>query len=269
MRVLPSVLMLALLSLPIVTAAEENSVVAIVFGRSVSASEILPSPTIAKAKKKELKEPEYQQWLAQDRVRLLTGLIEEELLNHYARQNHLEPSEDDLAAYRRMDQRMNDEERDREDQQVREFSAKLLSPSSSEAERATASNEIARIERRRTIREFGNKNVGDEFRKRHEAWTHATIQHWNVSRSLFGKYGGRVLLSSFGFHVPIDALMKFLKECRLAEQFQIPDPELEAAFWRHAGDDHWGDGKLTEQEAQHLFDDPPWRTAETNSPPAP
>jgi len=79
-------------------------------------------------------------------------------------------------------------------------------------------------------------------------------------------YGGKVLVSSFGFNVAIDAMMRFLREEEKRGSFEVFDPDLRAAFWRAVADETWADGVATGRDADELFATPPWQRVEERRP---
>lgn len=87
----------------------------------------------------------------------------------------------------------------------------------------------------------------------------ALVQNWKVQRSLYQRYGGRVLVSSFGFNVAIDAMKRFLREEEKRGSFEVFDPDLRAALWRAVADETWADGVATGRRADELFATPPWQ----------
>ena len=85
------------------------------------------------------------------------------------------------------------------------------------------------------------------------------IENWKVQRSLHQTYGGRLLLSSFGFHTAVDAQLKFLRDQEKKEAFRIIDTVDRIAFWSHVSNDKYGDGIAGEEEAKRILESPPWK----------
>ena len=90
----------------------------------------------------------------------------------------------------------------------------------------------------------------------------ALVQNWKVQRSLYRRYGGKVLLSSFGFNVAIDATNQFLREEEKRGSFEVFDPALRAAFWKAVTEETWADGVVTGPSADEVFAKPPWQAEE-------
>jgi hypothetical protein len=137
------------------------------------------------------------------------------------------------------------------DRRVEEIRAKLKAPDLSAADRERLTADLAQWEQFPV--QLDTSAEDREFMS-------ALVQNWKVQRSLYQRYGGRVLFSSFGTHVAIDALKKFLQEEQKRGSFEIFDPELRAAFWTATADETWADGVVQGRSADEVFASPPWRT---------
>lgn len=94
------------------------------------------------------------------------------------------------------------------------------------------------------------------------AFVNSLVLNWKVQRSLHRRYGGRVLLSSLGFHVAVDAQLAYLREAASQGAFEISDAELARDFWRAAAMEGQGDGDVEGDEATELLAVAPWEEAE-------
>lgn len=84
------------------------------------------------------------------------------------------------------------------------------------------------------------------------------VLNWKVGRDLHRQHGGRVALSSLGFHQPIDAMAVFFKEQERQGALEIHDPELRETFWQELKAGTWGDGMVAGEEARRIFATPIW-----------
>lgn len=92
----------------------------------------------------------------------------------------------------------------------------------------------------------------------HRQFTLGLIRNWKVGRALYAKYGGRVRLSAFGFHDPMDAWEQFLIQQERAGSFAIPDPTSRAAIWAVFQDKSGGDGTVSGAKAAAIYATPLW-----------
>ncbi|MCB1866262.1 MAG: META domain-containing protein [Chromatiales bacterium] len=87
----------------------------------------------------------------------------------------------------------------------------------------------------------------------------ALIRQWKINRSLYGRYGGRIIYQQFGPE-PIDAFRRFLMEREANGAFAINDPAVAARFWEYFTDDSKHEivpaGSPDDADA---FSVPPWR----------
>lgn len=87
------------------------------------------------------------------------------------------------------------------------------------------------------------------------------IQYWKVGRDIHARYGGgRLRLSAFGFHDPMDAMEKFYIDQEGKGAFRIPNAANRAAVWRVFQDKTGGDGTVGEAKAIEIYRDPPWES---------
>jgi len=91
----------------------------------------------------------------------------------------------------------------------------------------------------------------DEDDKR---WARSFVLNEKVSRSLWNKYGGRVVLSSLGFTYPIDAVKEFMKQKESEGAFKILDESLRPVFWKFVLYADMGDAIVPEKEAKEYFE---------------
>jgi len=97
-----------------------------------------------------------------------------------------------------------------------------------------------------------------EVRAMQREFARSILQQWKLNRSLYRKYGGRIISQQLGPE-PLDAYREFLEEQQSTGAFTIHDPALEAEFWRYFKDDsiHSFIEAGSEEEAR-VFETPPW-----------
>lgn len=140
-------------------------------------------------------------------------------------------------------------------QRIEEIRKKLEAPALDPAEREKLTANLADWER------FPS-GFEAKAREGDRRMASVLVQNWKVQRSLFKRYGGRVLISSLGFHVAIDAMKQFFQEEEKRGSFEIPDPELRAAFWKAVADESWADGVASGRGAKDVFATAPWQAEE-------
>jgi hypothetical protein len=229
--------------------------VAVVLAQPIYESEIEPRPDVVAKRRTGLDAGAFARWLLQARAQQLAGGVQKRLLNAYAKRFRLEPTEAEIQPLLRS---IPDNSREREEamrstreRRLEEIRAKLKAPDLSAADRERLTADLAKWEQFPTRLDTSAKDR--EFMS-------FLVQNWKVQRSFYQRYGGRVLVSSFGTPVAIDALKKFLQEEEKRGSFEIFDPELRAAFWTATADETWADGVTQGRSADEVFASPPWRT---------
>ena len=95
-----------------------------------------------------------------------------------------------------------------------------------------------------------------EARKMEENIAKRFVRSWKVNKSLFDRYGGRVIFQQAGPE-PIDAYRMFLKEHQNKGSFKIMDEALEASFWNYFVNDKMH-AFYSEEEGTKLMNTPWW-----------
>lgn len=169
----------------------------------------------------------------------LNGLIFGALLQQYAQENKIEPTEEELDLFvRKMEEK--------EQQQQVQFEAKreklqreLKSPSISDRERKGKASELQTIESilKSNLRmKEETKGMEEQARTAMRQVAHEFLKSWKINKALYEKYGGRVIFQQAGVE-PLDAYREFLKEQEKKGAFQIIDKSYEASFWRYFTND--------------------------------
>ena len=95
----------------------------------------------------------------------------------------------------------------------------------------------------------------DLLDKEGKVFFRSIIESRLFAKSLFEKYGGRVIISRFGFAGALDAQEAYLRKQMMEGAFAILDPALEEAFWNTVTNE-WGDATLSEEDAREMFSRP-------------
>ncbi len=165
----------------------------------------------------------------------LSGFILGALLEQFAKENKIEPTEKELNVFIF---KMEEEKKwlQIKFEQDRETLLKELeSPSLSVRDRKEKKSQIETIERiLKTNRQVKGQTEGME-----EQWrpiAQSVVRGWKINKALYAKYGGRVIFQQAGAE-PLDAYRDFLKEQEKKGAFQILDKKCEASFWRYFTND--------------------------------
>lgn len=220
---------------------ESSQVVAAVASHSIFMSAINPPEDISDEKRNVLDAKTYNQWLQEFRTGRLVGLIENDLLQSYAQENRLQPSEQEVELLIPIALKY------QEDSNILIIRQVNASTALSEKQKHEILTRMAADARQKGPAERSVRPL---------------IQNWNIQRVLHKKYGGRLLLSSLGLPTAIDAVRAFMKEKAEAGAFTIYDAALEKAFWWRVADDKAGDGIVDEVKAASILAGPPWGNKE-------
>lgn len=165
----------------------------------------------------------------------LNGLIFGSLLEQYAKDNKLEPTQAELDDFVRRTE-------DKEKQQQVNFQSdkiklakELKSSSLSAQEREQKASQLKTIEI--ILKATGEANemtkaMDEQMRPMKRQMAQQFVMSWKVNKALYAKYGGRVIFQQTGAE-PIDAYRDFLRDQEKAGRFQIIDKQYESGFWRY------------------------------------
>jgi SurA N-terminal domain len=237
-------------------AGANSQAVAVVLSQPIGVSEIEPRPDEVARQKASLDAEAFTRWLDQARAKQLAALVQKRLMDSYAKQLGLEPTEAELRplllSLEKTSKKTEESMRQVRQRRLAEIRKKLEAPSLDPAERARLTADLADWERFPSGHEARAREGDRQFMS-------ALVQNWKVQRSLYKRHGGRVLYSSFGFNVAIDALKQFLREEEERGSFKVFNPGLRTAFWTAVADETWADGVTTGRGAEEMFATPPWQ----------
>ena len=87
---------------------------------------------------------------------------------------------------------------------------------------------------------------------------HSMIRQWKINRSLYDRYGGRIIYQQFGPE-PLDAYRQYFEQQQSSGAFSFNDPEAEKQFWSYFLDEERHDFMDPDgEDAARAFSIPPW-----------
>jgi Skp family chaperone for outer membrane proteins len=169
----------------------------------------------------------------------LNGLIFSALLQQYARQNKIEPTEAELDAFVAKTEEMEKQSEAKLEAERAKLQQQLKSSSLSDQEREEKESLLQSIERllksTREIMEVTKETEG-QIRPMVRQIAQEFVMSWKINKSLYEKYRGRVIFQQAGVE-PLDAYRDFLKEQEKKGAFRIIDKQYEPEFWRYFTND--------------------------------
>jgi len=169
----------------------------------------------------------------------LDGRIFGALLEQYAKENKIEPTEEELDAFV-----LKTEEKEKQHQiKMQTDRVKLIeeleSSSLSDRDREQKASHLKTIENiLKTTGEMKEKTKGmeEQMRPMKRQMAQQFVKSWKINKALYEHYGGRVIFQQAGVE-PLDAYRDFLKEQEKNGAFEILDKQYEAGFWRYFTND--------------------------------
>ncbi len=165
----------------------------------------------------------------------LNGMIFGTLLEQYAKENKIEPTEAELDAFVKKTEEIRIQKQADFEKERGKLTQELDSPSLTEKEKK------GKIERLKMIESVLNatKKVGGKTRGTDEKMLPMKrnmalhfVKAWKINKSLYEKYGGRIIFQQAGVE-PLDAYRQFLKEQEKNGAFKILNKDYEASFWKY------------------------------------
>ncbi|MFZ2654966.1 MAG: hypothetical protein WAX69_08605 [Victivallales bacterium] len=189
---------------------------------------------------------------------ILNRLIFKTLLDQYAKENKIEPTEEELNTFLEKADEKERQLQAKYEGDVEKLQMDLKSQTLSDQERKNKESQLQALERLIKIkREAMERTKGMEemmkASKRQVAM--GFIKAWKVNKALYAKYGGRVIFQQAGPE-PLDAYRDFLKEQEKNGAFQIIDKSYEAPFWKYFIDDSMH--KFYSKDEGEKFINTPW-----------
>lgn len=189
----------------------------------------------------------------------LDGLIFGALLDQYAKDNKIEPTEDEINVFLEKQEETATKSRLEHEQEKSRLEKELESPSLGVEERKAkqsrleSTGNILKIEQEAAE---AAKNSAEQLRPLLRDRAIPWVRTWKINQSLFKKYGGRVIFQQAGVE-PLDAYRDFLTEQKKKGTFRFMDEAAELSFWKYFTDNsmHTFLGK---DEGEKLMEKPFW-----------
>jgi hypothetical protein len=187
----------------------------------------------------------------------LRYVVLKRLTDRYATDQGIEVTQAEKQAY--ISQVQDTLKRDRQRHEARrdELSRQLAAPGLTQAQRDALTVQLDAA--RSAVAALGqDTGSAQEDRAAREQVAAAFIRQWKINRALHRQYGGRIAFQQGGPE-PVDAYRRFLEQHQARGDFEIPNADLRAAFWRYYVDDtiHSFYERGSKEELQ-AFETPPW-----------
>ncbi|MES2476903.1 MAG: hypothetical protein V4640_14060 [Verrucomicrobiota bacterium] len=189
----------------------------------------------------------------------LSGLVFGALLDQYAKDNQIEPTEAEIQVFLEKQEELSlSLLRESEVEHSRLVEA-LKSPALSVEQRKELQTQLAGADRtlgnQREARD-GAKEVEKELRPLLHQRAAQQVRAWKIHQALFKQYGGRVIFQQAGVE-PLDAYRDFLKDQQKKGAFRILDAAAEASFWKYFTDDSMHTF-FSKEEGAKMMETPFW-----------
>lgn len=175
---------------------------------------------------------------AKDKNRL-NGLIFGALLEKFARENKVEPTDKELDTFVMKTEEIEKQHQIKFEEDRKKLVIALKSTSLSTRERKDKKSQLQTLESiLKTTREMkeGTKGMEEQLRTMKRKNARRFVRSWKINKALYAKYGGRVIFQQAGVE-PLDAYRDFLREQEKNGAFRILDKKYEAPFWRYFTND--------------------------------
>lgn len=169
----------------------------------------------------------------------LSGIIFGTLFQKYAKDNNIEPTDDELSAFIKWMDNMEKATLPRLEKDKETLIKELKSTSLTERQRKEKSEYLKTLENvilscKKDLEE-ADKLTDEQKQKillQSRKMAYGFVLRWKTNKSLFEKYGGRALFQQAGME-PIDAYRDHLKEQEQLGNFKIVDKKYHDLFWEY------------------------------------
>ena len=188
----------------------------------------------------------------------LNGIIFGTLLEKYAAENKIAPSQSELDTFDAASDES--EKRHLADLEARKASLAqdLQSSALTEQQRKTKESSLETIETSlKGLKPFMEQEAKqkEQMRPMKLEVAKQVITKWKVNKAVYDQYGGRVIFQQAGDE-PMDAYRAFLKDEQAKGNFKILDAKYETSFWEHF--DISTTGVYSKEEADKVMNTPWW-----------
>jgi len=220
--------------------AEDEPVLARFKGEPLTAADLEPDPRTLEMNRKAWDDKTFNGWLEQAQSQKLTRIIFGTLLEEYREAEGIAPTPEEIDQFVEAAMKANAASHAEFEARQNEIRERLEAEDLTDAERARLESERETLESLLEMNAeqeaFGREHFGEDYeaqqRRSQERIGRQMITAWKTNRSLYERYGGRVIFQQAGPE-PVDAYRRFLEEHRDAGDFEIVDPELREQFWRY------------------------------------
>lgn len=167
------------------------------------------------------------------------GPIFSALLRHYAEQQKITVTDDEIATFVSHLNRAQEDLATNNQRELAEIEKQLANPALSSQQKTTLESQKQTLEKFQQSQQQLKSTPpaeADEFQAAQRRIAREFVGRWKVSKALYDQYGGRIIFQQAGPE-PIDAYRDFLKAEQQSGNFKILDPKVEADFWRYFTDD--------------------------------
>ena len=189
----------------------------------------------------------------------LSGLIFGALLDQYAKENKIEPTEDEIKVFLDKQEEMSMNSLLKSEREKSRLVEELKSQSLTVEQRKEKQSELEMAEEvLRTQRETreGAKQMEKQLQPMLRKMALQQVRTWKINQALFKKYGGRVIFQQAGVE-PLDAYREFLEDQQKKGAFKIMDKAVEASFWKYFTNDAMHTF-LSKDEGEKMMEKPFW-----------
>ncbi|MCR4336184.1 MAG: hypothetical protein NUV91_00035 [Candidatus Omnitrophica bacterium] len=233
--------------------------VAKVLGKDILSSEIEPPANFVEQYQYSFPKDELSNVLSEYRKRKLSFVLLGALFDQYIEENHLQPTEEELNSFLSFLRQQKEAFLNQQSQGIEMFKKELEKEGRSALDKEKIQAQIKALtqdqEELKTL--LDEENYKKSMQAQFDLQTaKQVVQVWKINKSLYEKYGGRVVLQQLGPE-PWDAHRQFLKEKEKQKSFQIADTQLQKLFWEYFTNEGLHQFYPPEKE-KTAFDKPWW-----------
>ena len=190
---------------------------------------------------------------------MLNGIILRALLDQYAEENQIKPTDEELDLFvKKLAERQKEDQIEMEKDRLK-LIEELKESSLSDRERQQKESRLKSYERllknaQPAVKET-NREMAEKVAAMERQIAQQFVQAWKINKALYKKYGGRIIFQQAGPE-PLDAHRDFLKEQEKKGSFEILDKQYEAGFWRYFRNDDLH--KFYPRDEGEKFINTPW-----------
>jgi len=242
---------------------DQGPPIARVYDQSIYEADILPHDRYAENQRSKLSPEEYRRWEDDYKRKRLSQRIYAVLQDHFLKEEHMEPTEEDIHLQMDTMREIQATELERLQSQREELVLQLKAEDLKDAQRQSLTEHLKTvdqlIEGRRRREEEGKSipNYAEIKEKSLHNVAGTTVTAWKYNKALYERYGGRVIFQQFGWE-PIDAYKAFLDEHKEKQTYAILDSAYTGIFDQMYKYFEMGHSYMSKEEADKYFERPWW-----------